>query len=118
MHSIYRLVDCSLILFVISLVQINSSFLNGPDLIVGVVTTGDITHKTVQERWAPTFEVFLTDSVGKTLNPPRNFSVVLLDIETAFQMVNQKAIDFLFSTPSYFACVESENSGDLTYFRI
>ena len=107
---------CLIVLLTVGLVPINSSYVNGTDIIVGVVTTGDITQKILQEKWVPTFKVFLTGSVGKNLNPPRNFSVVLLDIPTAFQMVNQKAIDFLFSTPSFFSCVESENSGHRIFF--
>jgi hypothetical protein len=99
------------VLFVSILAQIHGMYLNGKDVVVGVVSTGDITEEILQQQWAPTFQTLLTEKVGQFLDPPRNFSLVLLDIPTAFERVGQRSVDFLYSTPSFFYCVQSENSG-------
>ena len=87
------------------------SYLNGSNIVVGVVSTGEFSEAKLQAEWGPTFETYLTESVGRQLVPPRNFSLVLLSIQGAFELVDQKAIDFIFATPSIFSCLELENSG-------
>ena len=86
-------------------------YLNGSNIIVGVVSTGEFSEASLKQDWGPTFEGFLTESVGRLLNPPRNFSVVLMTIPMTFAMVEDKSIDLIFSTPSVFSCLETENSG-------
>jgi hypothetical protein len=90
---------------------VSGSYLNGTDIIVGVVSTGEFSESTVREEWGPTFETFLSESVGKFLDPPRNFSIVLMNIPMTFHNVYEKSIDFIFSTPSVFSCLETENAG-------
>ncbi len=87
------------------------SYLNGSNIVVGVVSTGEFSEARLQEVWGPTFETYLTESVGRRLDPPRNFSLVLMSIHVAFEMVDEKSIDFIFATPSIFSCLEMENSG-------
>jgi hypothetical protein len=109
--SIRRFDLHSFLLFVLFSKLSFASYLNGTDVVVGVVSTGDITNKILKQQWAPTFETLLTEKVGRYLDPPRNFSLLLLDIPTAFEMVESKSVDFLYSTPSFFFCAEVEYSG-------
>ena len=120
----YRLGICSsswnflLIVMMTMLSCLSASYLNGTDVIVGVVSTGEFSETTMQEQWGPTFKTLLTESVGQHLSPPRNFSLYLLDVPTAFQMVREKAIDFIFSTPSLFSCLEYEDSGEIPFLKV
>jgi hypothetical protein len=94
------------------------SYLNRSNIVVGVVSTGEFSEAKLQAEWGPTFETYLTESVGLHLIPPRNFSLVLMSIANAFDMVDEKEIDFIFATPSIFSCLELENSGNFYYFAV
>jgi hypothetical protein len=102
---------CIVILLISIFPVASGSYLNGSNIIVGVVSTGEFSEESLQKDWGPTFEAFLTESVGRRLTPPRNFSLVLMTIPMTFAMVENKSIDFIFSTPSVFSCLETENSG-------
>jgi hypothetical protein len=88
------------------------SYLNGTNIVVGVVSSGEFSDAGVIDIWGPTFEEMLSESVGQFLSPARNFTIVLMTIPQTFQMVEDKSIDFFFSTPSIFSCLESEYAGD------
>jgi hypothetical protein len=90
---------------------VRGGYLNGSNIMVGVVSTGEFSAASLKQDWGPTFEAFLSESVGRLLSPPRNFSVVLMTIPMTFAMVEDKSIDLIFSTPSVFSCLETENSG-------
>ncbi len=90
---------------------VSGTYLNGSDVVVGVVSTGEFSGTGLDTDWGPTFHTYLTETVGKFLNPPRNFTISMMTIPMTFKMVEQKAIDFIFTTPSVFSCLETENAG-------
>jgi hypothetical protein len=90
------------------------TYLNGSDIVVGVVSTGEFSGTGLETDWGPTFHTYLTETVGTFLNPPRNFSIAMMTIPMTFKMVEEKAIDFIFTTPSVFSCLETENAGIFT----
>jgi hypothetical protein len=95
-----------------NLVSLSSgTYLNGSDIVVGIVSTGEFSGSSLDEDWGPTFSTYLTETVGRFMTPPRNFSMYLMTIPMTFKMVEEKAIDFIFTTPSVFSCLESENAG-------
>ena len=105
------LVNIALCLLISTAIPAKGSYLNGTNIVVGVISSGEFSESNVRSLWGPTFETLLSESVGRKLSPPRNFSIVLLDIATSFPMVEEKNVDFIFATPSLFACLEAEYSG-------
>ncbi len=61
--------------------------------------------------WKPTFEDYLSDTVGQFFVPPARFEIVLLTLTSVFDAVKEKSIEFVFVNPSLFSCLESEFSG-------
>jgi hypothetical protein len=102
-----------------NLVSLSSGiYLNGTDIVVGVVSTGEFSASSLDTDWGPTFSTYHTENVGRFMDPPRNFSVILMTIPMTFKMVEQKSIDFIFTTPSVFSCLESENAGNISAFLV
>jgi hypothetical protein len=91
---------------------VSGTYLNGSDIVVGIVSTGEFSGTGLETDWGPTFHTYLTETVGNFLNPPRNFSISMMTIPMTFKMVEEKAIDFIFTTPSVFSCLETENAGN------
>lgn len=60
------------------------------------------------DRWRPTFEQFLQDTVGQTFSPPLVFQLVPLTQKSVFKAVEKGTVDFLFVNPSLASCLEAE----------
>jgi two-component system sensor histidine kinase TtrS len=58
------------------------------------------------KRWEPTYATYLNETVGKALNI--SFEAVPMNFAETFDLVGSKAIDFIYTNPSAFSCVESE----------
>jgi hypothetical protein len=78
-------------------------------IVVGGVPLGS--SSSFLQSWQPTFEKYLFDTVGTLYNPPLNFSLIPLTLSNAFQMVNERRVQFIYSNPSLYSCLESEYSG-------
>mmetsp|Transcript_23862 Transcript_23862/g.42288 ORF Transcript_23862/g.42288 Transcript_23862/m.42288 type:complete len:931 (-) Transcript_23862:188-2980(-) len=59
-------------------------------------------------RWPPTFQTYLTNVVGTKFTPPLNFTVEPLGFTTTFSKVENSELDFIFTNPSAFSCLDSE----------
>ncbi|KAK3287743.1 hypothetical protein CYMTET_4760, partial [Cymbomonas tetramitiformis] len=57
-------------------------------------------------RWAPTFETYLTETVGQEFNV--TFELKYLNFDTTYTAVENSEIDMIFTNPSVYACVERE----------
>ena len=110
-HSFQHSNPIAPLVFLLFLLKGYGSLLDGQDIIVGIVSTGEFTEATAAEQWSATFADFLTQSVGRTLFPPRNFSITMMTVPMTFTMVEEKSIDFIFSTPSIYYCLSVENAG-------
>ena len=78
-------------------------------IVIGAVpTTSD--QKFIKS-WSPTFETFLNEEVGKIYVPPLSFSLVTLNMSSAFDAVSKDSVDFIFANPSLYACLDYEYSG-------
>jgi hypothetical protein len=112
-------IGVNLLIVVLGLRYSYSAF-NTRKVLVGVVpVTSDADFLTT---WRSTFEDYLTDTVGRELNPRARFEIVLLSLTSVFDAVNESSIDFLFVNPSLFSCLEIEYSGifysrQLKYFH-
>ena len=85
-------------------------------LVVGAVPT--ISEADFKTLWRPTFETFLNQEVGSTFAPPVSFSLVVLNLSSAFDAVSKNEIDFIFVNPSLYSCLDLEFSGDLCSFHL
>jgi hypothetical protein len=61
--------------------------------------------------WSPTFEKYLSDSVGKQYVPSLDFSLILLSPISVRPAIEAGTVHFFFASPSVFACLEVEYSG-------
>ncbi|GAB5364379.1 hypothetical protein AAMO2058_000965100 [Amorphochlora amoebiformis] len=59
-------------------------------------------------RFSPTFSTYLTETVGPQFNPPIRFESIALDFSSTFTQVEQASVDFIYTNPSAFSCLESE----------
>jgi hypothetical protein len=66
--------------------------------------------------WRPTFEQYLSDTVGKNHNPPLVFSLVSSTLSDVFDIVNAGKVHFVYSNPSLYSCLEAEFSGNRCTF--
>jgi hypothetical protein len=81
----------------------------GRPIIIGAVPIGS--NEAFSTAWKPTFENYLTDTVGVKYNPPLNFTFVSLTTTALFDMAGSGNVDFIYSNPSVYACLESEYAG-------
>ena len=61
--------------------------------------------------WRPTFEQYLSNTVGRQYNPPVNFTLVALTLSTAFSSIEAGIVDFVFANPSLYSCLAERYSG-------
>jgi hypothetical protein len=66
--------------------------------------------------WRPTFETYLSETVGIKYSPPLRFSLITLTLSTAFDMVEAGNVSFVFSNPSLFSCLQAEYSGPYNHY--
>ena len=59
-------------------------------------------------RFGPTFSDFLTNEVGPCFDPPLTFEAVPLNFSSTFTLVENKGVDFIYTNPSAFSCLDSE----------
>jgi hypothetical protein len=78
-------------------------------VIVGAVPTSAEAEFLV--AWGPTFEGFLNEEVGKHIIHPVSFSLVVLNLSSAFDLISNGKIDFIFANPSLYSCLDPEFSG-------
>lgn len=55
-----------------------------------------------------TFAAYLTATVGQRFNPPIRFEMKPLDFQSMFDAAAEGLVDFMYVSPSPFACVEAE----------
>ena len=80
----------------------------------GVVVVGGVplgTSENFLSLWKPTFEKYLTDTVGSNRSPPLQFSLVPVSLTSIFDAVETGKLDFVYANPSLYSCLEAEYSG-------
>ena len=85
----------------------------------GVILVGGVpieSNAAFLSSWQLTFESYLTDVVGKKYSPPLQFSLVLLNLTSAFDILQASKVHFVFANPSLYSCLEAEFSGTEKYF--
>ena len=86
------------------------SSISGSELvIIGGVPLGSSSD--FLKLWQPTFEAYLSETVGIKYSPPLRFSLIVLTLSNAFDMVEAGKVNFVYSNPSLFSCLQSEYSG-------
>ncbi len=78
-------------------------------IVVGAVPTSAEVEFLIE--WRPTFEGFLNEEVGKHFIQPVSFSLVVLNLSSAFDAISEGTIDFIFANPSLYSCLDPEFSG-------
>jgi hypothetical protein len=61
--------------------------------------------------WRPTFEDYLTNAVGSKQNPPVEFSLIAVSLDSAFDKIESGGLDFVYANPSLHSCLEAEFGG-------
>ena len=104
-----QIFTCNIVLQLLYCVQCVSAENNTNKIIIGAVpASGDAEFKAL---WSPTFEAYLNNKIGNTSTPPVSFSLVILNLSTAFNAVQKHEIDFIFINPSLYSCLDLEYSG-------
>jgi hypothetical protein len=88
-------------------------------IVVGAMPSGSSSKLLGPTAWKPTFENYLTETVGKKYDPHLVFSLFpLISTAAAYEMVESGKVDFMFLNPSLYSCLESENEGmaSIDYF--
>jgi hypothetical protein len=55
-----------------------------------------------------TFSTYLTETAGKRFDPPIEFIMLPIDFQTMFDVSAKGSVDYLYVSPSPFACIEAE----------
>jgi hypothetical protein len=97
------------LLIVLGLCLKISSVSGNEHVIIGGVPLGSSSE--FLRLWRPTFEAYLSEIVGIKYSPPIRFSLITLTLSTAFDMVEAGKVNFVYSNPSLFSCLEAEYSG-------
>ena len=85
-----------------------------PGTQAGTIVIGGVPYGTSSDyvlSWKPTFEEYLSIEVGTKHNPPLNFSFITLTLSSAFNKIKERALDFIYTNPSLYSCLEVEESG-------
>jgi hypothetical protein len=61
--------------------------------------------------WRPTFEDYLTNTVGSKQTPQVEFSLVAISLNSAFDKIENGELDFVYANPSLHSCLEAEFGG-------
>jgi len=72
--------------------------------IIGATPVGPF-HQFLSQ-FSPTFEIFLNTEVAPTIGDRVRFQLIVFESEDAVRMVKDKRIDFLYTNPSTFSCLE------------
>jgi ABC-type phosphate/phosphonate transport system substrate-binding protein len=81
-------------------------------IFVGAMALGSSSASLTLTAWKPTFENYLTETVGIKFDPHINFSLVpLTSTASAYQMAESGKVDFVYLSPSLYSCLESEYEG-------
>jgi hypothetical protein len=59
----------------------------------------------------PTFEDYLTNTVGSKQTPQVEFSLLAVSLDSAFDMIASGELDFVYANPSLHSCLEAEFGG-------
>ena len=104
--------------FVLTALLLLNTALALADPISGKILIGAVpivTNDEFLKTWKPTFEDYLSETVGRALTPQAQFELVLFSLESIFDAVKESRIDFLFVNPSLFSCLEIEYSGIFSF---
>jgi len=60
----------------------------------------------LERQMGRTFRDYMTREVGPLFNPPLTFDMISLDFVTTYSLVESAEIDFVYTNPSIYSCIE------------